>query len=241
MKRGKLGTALAGRNRDLFRDCSGIRRDRLARFIVVLAAILVGSTPGWADDDAFRRFAVHVDRTPKQLWPGYGIYLGDGLVITASHVAGDVSVTRPKVVVDGQVLPARAVKEGSLETVDLTLLSVVPQEIPAKLKGLRLTICTSPAQVGDPVIVAIPERTTETRIASAGPFPWWVRLRFGSLLEDVPGTGNSGSGVFDAGSGCLRGIISRRLTYRPVGYPETLVEKYFVPAETIREFMTHDE
>ena len=23
-------------------------------------------------------YAVHVDRSPKQLWPGYGVYLGNG-------------------------------------------------------------------------------------------------------------------------------------------------------------------
>ena len=47
-------------------------------------------------------YAVHVDRTPKQTWPGYGVYLGGGYVLTAAHVVGRASETQPHVVVNGR-------------------------------------------------------------------------------------------------------------------------------------------
>ena len=65
---------------------------------------------------------MHINRTPQQPWPGYGIYLGNGLILTASHVAGDFAQTKPHVVIAGQDLPAALVKQGSLDSVDLTLL-----------------------------------------------------------------------------------------------------------------------
>ena len=212
----------------------------LARLVAVLLAGAAGSTAGETGEERLLPFAVHIDRTPKQSWPGYGIYLGNGLIITASHVVDQVSVTKPKVIIDGEALPAHAIKEGSLDTVDLTLLSIEPQRLPAKLDGRRLALCEAPPAVGDDVLVVIPERTTRTKIVSPEPFPWWVRLRFGTLVADVPGTGNSGSGVFDARSGCLLGIISRRISLRVQGALGETSDKYFVPAAAIREFIPRD-
>jgi hypothetical protein len=40
-------------------------------------------------DDSLLVYAVNIHQTPKQSWgPGYGIYLGKGLFITAAHIAG---------------------------------------------------------------------------------------------------------------------------------------------------------
>ena len=92
------------------------------------AALSVALTPsqGRAQSDQadLKAFAVHINRTPQQPWPGYGVYLGNGLILTAAHVAGDVAETKPHVLIAGQDLPATLVKQGSLESVDLTLLSV---------------------------------------------------------------------------------------------------------------------
>ena len=45
-------------------------------------------------DADLKAFAVHVNRTPRQSWPGYGIYLGNGLILTASHVPGTFAALR---------------------------------------------------------------------------------------------------------------------------------------------------
>jgi hypothetical protein len=53
--------------------------------------------------------------------------LGNGLVLTAAHVVGSAARTRPSVRIAGMDLPAKAVKEGNVERVDLTLLSINEQ------------------------------------------------------------------------------------------------------------------
>ena len=61
------------------------------------------------------------------------------------------------------------------------------------------------------------------------------------MISDVATTGNSGSGVFDAGNKCLLGIMSRKISVRPnsadAESEEKDIAKYFVPASTIRAFI----
>ena len=45
-------------------------------------------------DQSLRFYAVHVIRVPKESWTGYGIYLGNGVVVTAAHVAGSSFSTK---------------------------------------------------------------------------------------------------------------------------------------------------
>jgi len=74
--------------------------------------------------------------------------------------------------------------------------------------------------------------------------PYNMRRRLPTLISDVASTGNSGSGVFDAGQKCLLGIMSRKV-YVPANSadPESKekdIAKYFVPASTIRAFIPSD-
>jgi hypothetical protein len=109
-----------------------------------------------------KSFAVHVNRTPQQSWPGYGIYLGNGLILTASHVPGPFAAFKPHVVIAGQDLPAGLVREGNLEGVDLTLLSVDPTGLPVRLRMRRMPLCERAPYAGEAVVVAIPEGTARS-------------------------------------------------------------------------------
>ena len=75
-------------------------------------AIALTPIPGRAQTDHadLKAFAVHINRTPQQPWPGYGVYLGNGLILTAAHVAGNVEQTKPHVLIAGQDLPAALVE-----------------------------------------------------------------------------------------------------------------------------------
>jgi hypothetical protein len=68
-----------------------------------------------------------------------------------------------------------------------------------------------------------------------------LQKRFSTVISDVATTGNSGSGVFDAGQKCLLGIITQKIYVRPrnaVAEGEQKdIAKYFVPASTIRAFI----
>jgi S1-C subfamily serine protease len=193
-------------------------------------------------DDSLRSYAVNVIQDPPQSWTGYGIYLGRGLVITAAHVAGSAAHTKPSVRIAGMDLPAHAVKEGT--QVDLTLLSIDDQKLPIYLQMRRMPLCEKAPWPGERVIVAVPEGTARSHVMSPQLLPFSMRKRLPTVISDVATTGNSGSGVFDAGNKCLLGIMSRKI-YVPANSadPESKerdIAKYFVPASTIRGFIPTD-
>jgi S1-C subfamily serine protease len=164
---------------------------------------------------------------------GSGVYLESGLIITAAHVVdpnSDISVN-----VAGRTLPAKVQKQGSLEGVDLSLLSVDPEKLPAALPPVP--VCQHPPWPGDPVIVADATTASRSHVASPSILDMFSRHKFDSLISDVASTGNSGSGVFDPQRKCLLGIISRKFSTDSLqGLKD--IAKYFVPANEIRDFLT---
>jgi hypothetical protein len=208
-------------------------------------AVALAPTPSKAQSDpsSLTALAVHINRTPKQAWPGYGIYLGNGLILTAAHVAGEFAQTKPHVLIAGQDLPAALVKEGTLDTIDLTLLSIDGTKLPVSLQMRRTPLCKHPPFPGERVVVAIPEGTAPSKILPRQAIPADLRGRFDTVIADVASTGNSGSGVFDAGDLCLLGIMSRKISVssRPfaAGAPARTIDiaKYFVPAAQIKAFI----
>jgi hypothetical protein len=98
-------------------------------------------------------------------------------------------------------------------------------------------LCEKPPWPGEPVIVAVPEGTARSHVMSPQLLPINAR-RFSTVISDVATTGNSGSGVFDAGNKCLLGIMSRKIFLRlngvDGGSEQKDIAKYFVPASTIR-------
>src|SRR5437870_5203328 len=75
---------------------------------------------------------------------------------------------------------------------------------------------------GEPVIVAIPEETGRSHIMLPALLSAQFQNKFPTVISDVASTGNSGSGVFEAGQKCLLGIISLKSTKpRPEQPPKT--------------------
>ena len=58
-------------------------------------------------DNALLAYAVSINQTAAKGRSGTGIYLGRGLVLTASHVVGEALIHRPQVTIAGLDLPAR--------------------------------------------------------------------------------------------------------------------------------------
>ena len=213
-------------------------------FLATAALALLGFAHAQTDpaDDSLRLYAVDIWHDPPQSWgPGRGVYLGNGLVLTAAHVVGSAARTRPSVRIAGMDLPAKAIKEGKVERVDLTLLSIDEQKLPIYLQMRRMLLCEKNPGPGEPVIVAVPEKTARSYIMSPLSLPFRVPRKFSTLISDVGATENSGTGVFDAGKKCLLGILSRKFFLRlNSGDAETQekdIAKYFVPAPTIRAFI----
>jgi hypothetical protein len=226
----------------LGRDKRNLDRFFKLIFEALWLVAFVSPSPAATSDASLLVYAVNIHQTPMQSWgPGYGIYLGKGLFITAAHVAGHTWFTRPKVAIRGTEYPTTVVKTGDFETVDLTLLSVNERYLPSKLTLRRNPLCAQPPWPGQPVITVVPEGTARSRILSPQQLPVSTR-KFDTVIADVASTGNSGSGVFDAQRKCLLGIMSRKISeYRTVeatGQRELHdIAKYFVPASVIAGFI----
>ena len=137
--------------------------------LVVTATATSAHVLAQSVDEELRVYAVNVVKTPplEKQFTGYGIYLGNGKVITAAHVVGHwPAVTRPRVLIGGQDLPAQVLKIGSLETVDLALLSIDQSQLPASLQLRRNPLCKTFPPVRARMVVVYPDRTVATQIFS---------------------------------------------------------------------------
>jgi Trypsin-like peptidase domain len=196
---------------------------------------------GEPGDDSLRAYAVTVMQPPAESG-GKGIYLGNGLVLTAAHVAGPASGPKKSVRFgDNLELPATFIKEGKFEQVDLTVLSVNVHELPADVRSRHLALCKDPPRPEDAVVVVTSEGTSRSKIIAPPPqLNPDFRRRFPTLISDVETDGKSGSGIFDPRNKCLLGIMSAKITTRPYGTPkheDKAVGTYFVPVWTIESFI----
>ena len=196
------------------------------------------------DDDSFRIYGVHIDRTPKQPWTGLGIYLGRGYVLTPAHVAGLGFWRNPRVEVEGRDLPTKVLKDGHFHDVDITLLGVDEQQLPVRLGLRRLTLCQNAPWVGEDVVVATREGAARSHVMSPYLLPADTPAKNSAVLPYLPETAAAGSGIFDAHRKCLLGIVSGKIWRneivqedgRLVSGPRD-VATYFVPASTIADFI----
>src|SRR5664279_3035644 len=202
-------------------------------------------------DDDLKVYAVNVVKTPpfEKQFTGYGIYLGHGTVITAAHVVGHwPAFTNPRVLVAGQDLPAKVIKEGSFETVDLALLSVNEEHLPISLRLRRNPLCKEPPKAGEDVIVVLSYGTVRSRIIFPQLLPPKYRTSFNTFINDVWIAGGSGSGVFHAERKCLLGILSSKIwnynyrmengrMVRDLARNTMDIARHFVPASEIAEFI----
>jgi hypothetical protein len=227
------------------------RRGTASLGSIVMAALAVASSAAFAQnggpDHSLQQYFVQIIKTrvlQQQQDTLNGIYLGNGAALTAAHVVGRWQLLKElQVRIAGQVLPASVVKEGSLDTVDLTVLSVDDEQLPVSVRLRRNPVCQGPARIGQEVVVVTAGGVARSRVISPLLIPASARAKYGTVIGDVPGA-ISGTGVFDARRRCLLGIISRRVARldaakADAGAPGKLTRqaKYFVPAPVIAEFL----
>jgi hypothetical protein len=226
---------------------------RLAAWFIFIT--LAGATTplhAQSPDDSLRIYAVNVvhSRPMEEPFTGYGIYLGQGAVITAAHVVGrwPSFISNPRVLIAGQELPAKIIKNGSSETIDLALLSVDEARLPVSLRLRRNPLCKEPPKAGENIIVALSYGTVRSRIISPQLLPPKYRTNFNTFISDVPIVGGSGSGVFHAERKCLLGILTSVIwqynyriengrIIRNLARNTIDIARHFVPASEIAEFL----
>jgi hypothetical protein len=202
--------------------------------------------------DSLRIYAVNVvhSRPFEDPFVGYGIYLGRGAVITAAHVLGrwPSFIANPRVLIAGQELPAKVVKQGSTETMDLALLTVDEARLPVSLLLRRNPLCKTPPKAGENVIVVLSYGIVRSQIISPQFLPPIYRAKFNTFISNVRIAGGSGSGVFDAERKCLLGIMTSKLwennyqierghIVRNLARNTIDIARHFVPASEIAKFL----
>ena len=135
----------------------------LGAAIVGLVCLAIGGSHAEPMDNWVQDYAVQLLWGDEQNPGGAGVYLGNGLVITAAHVAG--ANTRG-IRIEGVNVPARLVKTGSFPQLDLSLISMDQGKIPDNLRERRMPLCQEQPPAGAPVIVAALRGVTRTSIAS---------------------------------------------------------------------------
>jgi hypothetical protein len=246
-KRRSVGDASLRRRRSPKASLLGVPIAKGAKLIgaIAILSLLTARAHPQDADQALRLDAVHIEGAGQQSGTGNGVYLGNGLVLTAAHVAGSAS-SSIRLQIGGRELPADIVKRGQFPDLDLALLSVDEHQLPASLQLRHLTLCTLPPWPGDAVIVATPEGTARSHVMPPALLPRDLAAKFRTAIADVATTGMSGSGVFDVNTKCLLGIISGKIrgfhSKADVGHDSQAhdVAKYFVPAPVIAEFLPRD-
>jgi hypothetical protein len=216
--------------------------------MATLAVMFVmGAANVWADIVApvLQNCIVSLEMTlSSDSWKGDGIYLGQGLVLTARHITNPLQLTHPKIHMGNLVLSGEPLREGA--AVDLALLRIDQKKLPAVLQHHLVSLCVEPPREGQAIVTVSSAGIARSAILHPASLPKNTPAQFRTAIEDRPGTGNSGSGVFDEKTNCMFGIVSRRIdkivmTNSKLGSGSTRREsvgKAFEPADTIREFIS---
>lgn len=210
-----------------------------------MAISAVHSASAQSPEDALKTYyAVKIVKTTpfQKPFTGYGIYLGNGAILTAAHIIGPWGFLKdPHVLIADQSLPAQIVKEGSVDKIDLMLLSVDEKKLPIAFRLRRNPICKQLPRAGEDVIVVNPAQLEHSRILPAASIHPDYQAKYGTLISEPHG---SGSGVFETRRKCLMGIVTRaieKFAPRDMGGETSLepdgVAGYFVPASDISDFL----
>jgi len=163
---------------------------------------------------------------------GSGVYLGNGLVLTAAHVV-KVDPANPvsSVVLDGWKTDAKLVALGQ-GAVDLALLRVDPAELSRQRRDMKpLDICALGTAPNQPVVVAAQGAISLSKTVGAPIRSTTLNGDWSDILATGYGHGASGGGVFDAAKGCLAGILIIEATAPGIELTQ------FVPAPEIAVFL----
>ena len=222
-----------------------MRRGAGFGLVIIAAAFLSTAANAQVADEPLSIYAATILITPplKEEFIANGVYLGNGAIITAAHAIGHwASLKKPRVIIAGQTLPAKIIKEGAADQTDLSILSVDPTRLPFGLGLRRNPLCKQPSVIGQKVVVVGAQQTNRSRILSPAFIEPSLRKTYTTLISDLAGT--SGSGVFDARKGCMFGIITKKITkfeYRleegAVVTEENGLAGYFIPAPEVRDFL----
>jgi S1-C subfamily serine protease len=163
---------------------------------------------------------------------GSGIFLGDGLVLTAAHVISpNPQLLTVSIVMDGWRTDARLLATAPAG-LDVALLKITSEALSLKRRQLAPTpLCATGTGPDQPVVVAAQGTVSLSRTVGAPIRSTTLNGDWRTILATGYTHGASGGGVFDAQKGCLAGI----LIIAASGQGMELTE--FLPAAKIAAFL----
>lgn len=172
---------------------------------------------------------------------GSGIYLGDGLVLTAAHVVKlDPDHSKVTVLLDGVRTDGDLVFSGQQHgNVDLALVKIDASLLsPKRRDQTPVPVCLDNPGPSQPVVVA-----SWGTVSSATTIPSPISSdaketgSWTNILSTGYHHGNSGGGVFHPREGCLWGIINLEMSGPLKGSSQVVDFTAFVPATKITPFI----
>ena len=170
---------------------------------------------------------------------GSGVFLANGLVLTAAHVV-KFAPENPKVtvIIDGWRIEGALVLDGQSENLDLALIKIPIKALsPARRNRKPVSVCLQNPGPSQKVVVAALGKvsdavTVPTPITSDGQTGNWT-----NLLSTGYHQGSSGGGVFNIAQNCLWGILNLELSGPSLTDGHIIDLSAFVPASRITPFL----
>ena len=223
-------------------------QQKLYVLVVGLALSAIPSTSfAQASDDNFGFYAASILNISPfgRRVSGYGVYLGQGAVLTVAHVVGRWTILEsPTVSIAGKEVPAQIIKKGAFPKLDLALLVMDEAGLPVSLRLRQNPLCKAPLSSGASVVIVSPDQSVRSNTVPINIVASKYWNQFGTLVSEPHG---SGSGVFDVERKCLAGIMSaavpKAFDYRTEPRQNSLTTSwdrsagYFVPAAVISNFI----
>lgn len=178
------------------------------------SAVVSIDSPQTQLEDPFLRFDQFVSievLTEGATTSGGGVWLGNGEVLTATHLfLGMKSASDPITVTwKGQKFKATPFFHGRPPENDLLLLKIDQSLIPATFMKVRPpTVCGDVEPIGALLEVVTPKRTYPTYASPAGQVRYKGKV-WSNSTTSLFSHGVSGSPVYDKQLDCLAGIVSR--------------------------------
>jgi S1-C subfamily serine protease len=163
---------------------------------------------------------------------GSGIFLGDGLVLTAAHViTPNPQLLTASVIMDGWRTDARLLTTAPTG-LDLALLKITSEELSLQRRQLAPTaLCATGTGPNQPVVIAAQGTVSLSRTVGAPIRSTTLNGDWRNILAGGYSHGASGGGVFDAQKGCLAGILIIAASGQGIELTE------FLPAARIAAFV----
>ena len=148
-----------------------------------------------AADDDFEIYAASILNVSPfgRRVSGYGIYLGQGAVLTVAHVVGPWTLLdSPTISIAGKEVPAQIIKKGAFPKLDLALL-VIDEDagLPLSVRLRQNRLCRTAPPAGTSVVIVSPREIVRSQTVPVNTVAAKYWSQFSTLVSEPHGSGSA--------------------------------------------------